>query len=88
MDAALQELQHHPDVQFHMLPLPLRKTHIILQEVYGSILIHNSPIRRAKARAKRVEKTQGRIQVPDGRSIKFGENKNKPICKKFNVGTC
>ena len=88
VDAAIQELQHHPDVQFYMLPLPLREgpsspTGGVRSEPY-----QHPPDPKGKGKGKKGGKDpgKGRIQVPDGCSIKFGENKNKPICMKFNVG--
>ena len=90
LDAAIQELQHHPDVQFYMLPLPLREGPSnpaggVRYEPY-----QHPPDHKGKGKGKKGGKDpgKGRIQVPDGCSIKFGENKNKPICMKFNVGAC
>ena len=90
VDTAIQELQHHPDVQFYMLPLPLRggpsnPTGGVQSEPY-----QHPPDPKGKGKGKKGGKDpgKGRVQIPDGCSIKFGENKNKPICMKFNVGAC
>lgn len=91
VDVAIRELQHHPDVQFHMLPLPLReKPH---HDPAGSRVepYPQNPNLKGKGHGKKGAKDgagKGRIQIPDGCSIKFGENKNKPSCMKYNVGVC
>ena len=92
VDAAVKELSHHPDVQFHMLPLPLRDTS---QASSSNQRFQpypqnrpSPPEQKGKGKAGGKEQGKGRIQVPDGCNIKFGENKNKPICMKFNVGAC
>lgn len=94
VDVAIKQLSHHPEVQFHMLPLP----------TYGA---SSSAASGGDARAKPYDNPpgdwrknkkgekgkgkkgegKGKITVPQGCSIKFGEN-NKPICMKFNVGAC
>ena len=93
VDAAIKELSHHPEVQFHMLPLP----------TYGSAAGSSNDTRPGpyhqpgggdKTKGKndkggkgKGKNGKGKIVVPDGCSIKFGENQ-KPICMKFNVGAC
>ena len=94
VDVAIKQISHHPEVQFHMLPLP----------TYGA---SSSGASGSDARSNPYENPQGdwrkgkkgdkgkgkkgdgkgKITVPPGCSIKFGEN-NKPICMKFNVGAC
>ena len=90
VDIAIQELQHHPDVQFHMLPLPLRESPHNPGGGVRSEPYQHPPDPKGKGKGKKGGKDpgKGRIQIPDGCSIKFGENKNKPICMKFNVGAC
>ena len=87
VDAALKELSHHPDVQFHMLPLPLRTSS---ESAPSNPRFQPYPQKgEAKGKGKSSGKEgKGRIQIPDGCAIKFGENKNKPICMKYNVGAC
>ena len=91
LDVAIKELSHHPEIQFHMLPLP----------IYGAVGTASGSDPRptpysgewvkgkSKEKGKGKEKGggKGKIVVPPGCSIKFGEN-NKPICMKFNVGAC
>lgn len=90
VDAASKELSHHPEVQFHMLPLP----------IYGAAVGSSNEQRpgpyqhgdREDPKGTGKGKTKkgggkGKIVVPEGCSIKFGDN-NKPICMKFNVGAC
>ena len=92
VDAALKELSHHPDVQFHMLPLPLRDSSQASSSNQRFQPYQQNraspPEQKGKGKAGGKEQGKGRIQVPDGCAIKFGENKNKPICMKFNVGAC
>ena len=91
LDAAIKELSHHPEIQFHMLPLPTygaagassgsdpRFTPYSGEWVKGKS--------KEKGKGKEKGSGKGKIVVPQGCSIKFGEN-NKPICMKFNVGAC
>ena len=94
VDVAIKQISHHPEVQFHMLPLP----------TYGA---SSSGASGSDARSNPYENPQGdwrkgkkgdkgkgkkgdgkgRITVPPGCSIKFGDS-GKPICMKFNVGAC
>lgn len=91
LDAAIKELSHHPEVQFHMLPLPLR-----VAPAGSSHDPRPGPYQQPGGGDKGKGKNdkggkgkggKGKIVVPDGCSIKFGENQ-KPICMKFNVGAC
>ena len=95
LDVAIKEVSHHPEVQFHMLPLP----------TYGAVAGASSagdpratpyhPVpdyggkgkTKDKGKGKEKGAGKGKIVVPHGCSIKFGEN-GKPICMKFNVGAC
>lgn len=96
VDAALNQLSHHPDVQFHMLPLPMRDPGRDSSQASSSssrFQPYPQP-RPADSKGKAASKGntkdggKGKIQVPDGCTIRFGDNKNKPICMKFNVGAC
>lgn len=91
VDVAIQQLSHHPDVQFHMLPLPLRDaSHASSSNQRFQPYPSNRPQTEHKGRGKAGGKDQskGRIQIPENCSNKFGENKNKPICMKYNIGVC
>ena len=91
LDVAIKELSHHPEIQFHMLPLPIygavgagsvsdpRPTPYSGEWVKGKS--------KGKGKGKEKGSGKGKIVVPPGCSIKFGEN-NKLICMKFNVGAC
>ena len=90
VDAAIKELSHHPEVQFHMLPLPIYGAASGSSNdqrpgpyQYGN---HEDPKGKGKGKTKKGG-GKGKITVPQGCSIKFGDN-NKPICMKFNVGAC
>lgn len=93
VDVALRELAHHPDVQFHMLPLPLRESSQSSSsnqrfQPYQQDRPQGAQQQKGKGKSGGKDQGKGRIQIPDGCAIKFGENKNKPICMKFNVGAC
>ena len=90
VDTAIQELQHHPDVQFYMLPLPLREKpgNQSGGDRYDPYPPNQDHKGKGKGKKGGKDAGKGRIQVPEGCSIKFGDNKNKPICVKFNVGAC
>ena len=93
VDLAIERFSHHPDVQFHMLPLPVSQ---------GSQPSGNNqrfqpyaapkapPPNKGKGGSKSDGKGpgKGKIQVPDGCTVKFGDGNNKPICMKYNVGAC
>ena len=93
VDAALKELAHHPDVQFHTLPLPLKDSSQVSSsnqrfQPYQQDRPQGAQQQKGKGKAGGKDQGKGRIQIPNGCAIKFGENKNKPICMKFNVGAC
>ena len=90
LDVAINELSHHPEIQFHMLPLP------VYGAVGGSSVIDPRPTPysgdggkgKSKEKGKGKEKGggKGKIVAPSGCSIKFGEN-GKPICMKWKCGS-
>eukprot|EP00435_Cladocopium_sp_Y103_P075161 s737_g54.t1 len=94
VDLAIQELAHHPDVQFHMLPLPTKESSQPASsntrfQPYPQISQSTEGKGKGKTGGKsQVKEGKGRIQIPEGCSIKFGESNNKPICMKYNVGAC
>lgn len=95
VDNALRTLAHHPDVQFHMLPLPLRDTSLPASssshqryQPYPNQRPNQDVRSKGQQKGGGKERNKGKIQVPEGCSIKFGENGSKPICMKFNVGAC
>jgi len=94
VDAAIQQYAHDPEVQFHMLPLPL------LSAVHSTsdaarVSPYDSP-KGGRGKGKKgkgdgksgKDFNKGKIQIPDGCSIRFGDNNSKPICMKYNIGTC
>ena len=95
MDAAIKELSHRPDVQLFMLPLPTREApnknpnNNQRYQPYPSTAptAPKGDGGKGKGKQQGKGKTGGKIQVPEGCSIKFGDN-DKPICMKYNIGTC
>ena len=92
VDAATKELSHHPEVQFHMLPLPTytKASGSLSPDNSRSAPYHQSHGDRDKSKSKGKGKEKGgkgKKEVPQACSIKFGDNK-KPICMKLNVGAC
>jgi len=84
VDAALKELAHHPDVQFHTLPLPLKdSSQASSSNQRFQPYQQDRPQGAQQQKGRGKDQGKGRIQIPDG-----CENKNKPICMKFNVGVC
>lgn len=94
VDVSIEKFSHHPDVQFHMLPLPIH---------HGSNAASSNqrfqpypapkapPPNKGKGGSKSDSKGgpgKGKIQIPEGCTIKYGEGNNKPICMKYNVGAC
>lgn len=94
VDIAIQKFSHHPDVQFHMLPLPLNQgggAASSNQRFQPYPAAKGPPQHKGKGGQKADGKGapgKGKIQVPDGCVVKFGEGNNKPICMKYNVGAC
>ena len=93
VDVAIEKFSHHPDVQFHMLPLPVSQS----SNAAGNQRFQPYPAPKAQApnKGKGGSKSdakgaagKGKIQIPDGCTIKYGEGNNKPICMKYNVGAC
>ena len=95
VDSAIKELSHHPDVQFFMLPLPTREAPSKNQNNYQRYQPYPSSTSstpkgdggKGKGKQQGKGKAGGKIQVPEGCSIKFGDN-DKPICMKYSIGTC
>ena len=93
VDISIETFSHHPDVQFHMLPLPL---HQASPASSSNQRFQPYPVPKAPPQGKGKGNPRpdgkgagkGKIQVPEGCTIKFGENNNKPICMKYNVGAC
>lgn len=91
VDAAIRELSHHPEVQFLMMPLPLHSGSS--SSAAASTRSQPYPTDAPKGKGKQTAKGggkqgKGKISIPDGCSIRFGDNDSKPICMKFNLGKC
>ena len=94
VDLAIEKFSHHPDVQFHMLPLPVGQS----STAAGSnprFQPYPAPKGSQPSKGKGGSKSdskgapgKGKIQIPDGCTIKYGEGNNKPICMKYNLGAC
>lgn len=93
VDAAIRELSHHPEVRFLMMPLPMTSGSS------GAAASSSSTIRpqpytteggrgKGKQGAQQKGKGKGKITIPEGCSIRFGDNDSKPVCMKFNLGKC
>ena len=89
VDAAIKELSHHPEVQFHMLPLPIYTSAPGPKDDSRPGPYHDGHKGKGKDdKGKGKGKGgKGKITIPPGCSIKFGDS-GKPICMKFNVGAC
>jgi hypothetical protein len=92
-DLAIEKFSHHPDVQFHMLPLPASQSSSAANN--QRFQPYPAPKAQAPNKGKGGSKSdakgapgKGKIQVPDGCTVKYGEGNNKPICMKYNVGAC
>ena len=91
VDAAIKELAHHPEVQFLMMPLPLHSG--TSSSTSSTVRAHPYPADNQKGKGKSGAQSSGKqgkgnISIPDGCSIRFGENDSKPVCMKFNLGKC
>lgn len=97
VDAALDKFSHHPDVQFHMLPLPLygpasSGTYVSRPAPYQSQPASKGAANQGGAKGKSTKGSSkgskgGKIVIPEGCAIKYGDT-DRPICMKFNVGAC
>ena len=94
VDLAIEKFSHHPDVQFHMLPLPVGQSSTAAgsnQRFQPYPAPKGSQPSKGKGGSKSDSKGapgKGKIQIPDGCTIKYGEGNNKPICMKYNLGAC
>ena len=102
VDLAIEKWSTHPEVQFRIMPLPLAQAASSSRShpYYGPADV--SEATRGKgfqkggqgkdkgkwSGGKDAASYQGKIQVPEGCVIKFGDGNKKPICMKFNVGVC
>ena len=98
VDLAIQTWMHHPEVQFHFLPLPAQsvrsdpkpksdaKQEPQLKKQRLDFVKDFSPSFK-KGSGKGKGKRGQFIEVPEGCSILFGDP-GKPVCKQFNVGRC
>lgn len=94
VDLAIEKFAHNPEVQFHMLPLPLGQSSNASssnQRFQPYAAPKGQPPAKGKGGFKSDGKGapgKGKIQIPNGCTNKYGENNNKPICMKYNVGAC
>ena len=102
VDLAIEKWSTHPEIQFRIMPLPLAQAASSSRShpYYGPADV--SEATRGKgfqkggqgkdkgkwSGGKDAASYQGKIQVPEGCVIKFGDGNKKPICMKFNVGVC
>ena len=99
VDAAIDKWSIHPEVQFHFLPLPsgAASTSTSSASKPESRPAKPSPLKphqnpafektKGKGKGKSGFKSAHKIEVPPDCEIKWG-NSHKPICMKFNIGTC
>ena len=92
VDAAIRELSHHPEVQFLMMPLPMASSSSA-QPQSTSVRSPPYPVDASRGKGKQGSKGtgkqgKGKITIPEGCSIRFGEGDTKPICMKYNLGKC
>ena len=95
VDEAIERWSVHPGVQYHMMPLPGGSSSSSTTPKAASTntsststpkpIVKDNDLKGPKGKAK--GKGKGKIVVPQDCEIKFGEN-NKPICMKYNIGTC
>ena len=89
VDDAIEKWSVHPEIQYHMMPMPGGATTNKPAGTSGpsaaKTIIKDSENKPVKGKGK--GKSKGKIQVPEDCEIKFGENQ-KPICMKYNIGIC
>ena len=98
VDVAIQELAHHPEVQFLMMPLPMHSGSSQASSsgaaATGAAARYQPyPTETPKGKGKHQTKaggkqSKGKISIPEGCGIRFGDGDSKPICMKFNLGRC
>lgn len=83
-DAAIAKWSVHPQIQFHFLPLPAGQP-----SSSSGPKPKTSPTKpqQGKGKGKLGGKTGHKIEVPPDCEIRWGDS-NKPICMKYNIGTC
>ena len=92
VEEAIEKWSIHPEIQYHIMPMPTgssssttNKTQQSNSPSQGMPILKDSDNKALKGKGK--GKQKGKIQIPGDCEIKFGENQ-KPICMKYNIGTC
>lgn len=95
VDVAIRELAHHPEVQFLMMPLPIHSGTASGAASSSTTSARSQPYPSDNARGKGKQQSKGagkqgkgKINIPEGCSIRFGDGDSKPVCMKFNLGKC
>ena len=92
VEEAIEKWSIHPEIQYHMMPMPSGSSSSAATKPQQNTpqstvkpVVKDNDVRVAKGKGK--GKQKGKIQIPEDCEIKFGDN-NKPICMKYNIGTC
>ena len=90
VDDAIERWSVHPEVQYHMMHLPGASSSQTPTKPLPSApatkpVIKDNDTKITKGKGK--GKSKGKVVIPPDCEIKFGET-NKPICMKYNIGTC
>ena len=93
VDVAIRELAHHPEVQFLMMPLPMHSSSNQSSSSTATARYQPYTTEPPKGKGKHQTKAggkqgKGKITIPDGCGIRFGDGDSKPICMKYNLGKC
>ena len=92
VEEAIEKWSIHPEIQYHMMPMPSGSSSSATAKPQQNTppstvkpVVKDNDNKFPKGKGK--GKQKGKIQILDDCEIKFGEN-NKPICMKYNIGTC
>ena len=92
VEEAIEKWSIHPEIQYHIMPMPTgssssttNKTQQSNSPSQGMPILKDNDNKASKGKGK--GKQKGKIQIPGDCEITFGENQ-KPICMKYNIGTC
>ena len=90
VDEAIEKWSLHAEIQYHIMPMPSATSSAQTPKATppaaapkGVVKDYDTKNTKGKGKGKH----KGKITIPEGCEIKFGEHQ-RPICMKYNVGVC
>ena len=92
VDETIEKWSLHPEIQYHIMPMPSPTSSPTTPKPQsnatgGPAKPINKDSEGNNFQGEGTGKSKGKISIPDNCEIKFGEQQ-KPICRKYSIGTC